>query len=94
MTKEEALNDWLPIIRQMVKGTEVYVEALDMAIKALEQQPINIVNCVATKEYLDSYNDVPEINVGKIDEEINIPTTDYENDVVGKARKIILEKRQ
>ena len=39
MTREEALNDWLPIIRQMVKGTEVYTEALDMAIKALEQEP-------------------------------------------------------
>ncbi|MBQ1208722.1 MAG: hypothetical protein IIX65_09345 [Lachnospiraceae bacterium] len=39
MTREEALNDWLPIIRQMVKGTEVYTEALDMSIKALEQEP-------------------------------------------------------
>ena len=39
MTREEALNDWLPIIRQMVKGTEVYTEALDMAIEALEQEP-------------------------------------------------------
>ena len=38
MTREEALNDWLPIIRQMVNGTEVYTEALDMAIKALEQE--------------------------------------------------------
>ena len=39
MTREEALNDWLPIIRQMAKGTKVYEEALEMAIKALEQEP-------------------------------------------------------
>lgn len=38
MSREEALKDWLPIIRQKVKGTEVYEEALEMAIKALEQE--------------------------------------------------------
>lgn len=54
MTREEALNDWLPIIRQMVKGTEVYTEALDMAIKALEQQPTDAVDRVTIKEYLYS----------------------------------------
>ena len=39
MSREEALKDWLPIIRQMVKGTEVYEEALDMAIKTLQKEP-------------------------------------------------------
>lgn len=37
MTKEEALKIWLPIIHMGVKDMPECKEALEMAIKALEQ---------------------------------------------------------
>ena len=39
MTREEALKTWLPIIKQGVSDMSFCAEALDMAIKALEQEP-------------------------------------------------------
>ena len=39
MTREEALKTWLPIIKQGVSDMSLCAEALDMAIKALEQEP-------------------------------------------------------
>ena len=51
----------------------------------LRQQPTDAVDRVEINAYLDSYNDIPETNVGKIDEEINTPITDYENDIVGEG---------
>lgn len=62
---------------------EISVMQLNRIIKALEQQPTDAVDRVTIKEYLESYNYVPETNAGKIDEEINTPVTDYENVIVG-----------
>jgi hypothetical protein len=39
MTKEEALKIWLPVIKMGVETMPECEEALDMAIKALEQEP-------------------------------------------------------
>lgn len=39
MTREEALKIWLPVIKTGVESMWECNEALDMAIKALEQQP-------------------------------------------------------
>lgn len=51
MSREEALKTWLPIIKQGVSDMSLCAEALDMAIKALEQE---------------SCEDVPDINDGNI----------------------------
>ena len=40
MTKEEALKLWLPIISMGIDNMPELKEALEMAIKALEQEPI------------------------------------------------------
>ena len=40
MTKEEAIKVWLPVISMGVENMPELKEALDMAIKALEQQSI------------------------------------------------------
>lgn len=55
MNREEALKDWLPIIRQKVKGTEVYEEALEMAIEALEQEPCD--DCISREKALKALMD-------------------------------------
>jgi hypothetical protein len=39
MTREEALDIWLPIISMGIKDMPEIKEAFDMAIKALEQEP-------------------------------------------------------
>lgn len=39
MTREEALKVWLPVIKMGVEPMPECNEALDMAIKALEQEP-------------------------------------------------------
>lgn len=39
MTKEEAINTWLPIIKMGVGKMPECKEALDIAIKALEREP-------------------------------------------------------
>jgi hypothetical protein len=39
MTKEEAINTWLPIIKMGVEKMPECKEALDIAIKALEREP-------------------------------------------------------
>lgn len=40
MTREDAFEIWLPIIKMGVKSMPECSEALDMAIKALKQEPI------------------------------------------------------
>lgn len=39
MTREEALKIWLPVIKMGVESMQECNEALNMAIKALEQEP-------------------------------------------------------
>ena len=39
MSREEALKIWLPVIKMGVESMQECSEALDMAIKALEQEP-------------------------------------------------------
>ena len=40
MTREEAIKTWLPIISMGIDNMPELKEALDMAIKALDQEPI------------------------------------------------------
>lgn len=40
MTKEEALKTWLPIISMSIDNIPELEEAFDMAVKALEQEPV------------------------------------------------------
>lgn len=40
MTREEAIKIWLPIISMSIDNMPELKEAFDMAIKALEQEPI------------------------------------------------------
>lgn len=87
MTIDESISIMNVIVHMLEPqyDTDRIEEAVEMAIKALKQQVTDAVDRVTIKEYLDSFNNVPEINVSKIDEEINIPITDYENDIAGEG---------
>ena len=52
MTREEALKLWLPIIKQGVETMPELNQALDMAIKALEQQTCD--DCVSRQAVLET----------------------------------------
>ena len=62
------------------KATFIKIESLLNDLKELkayrETKPTDVVDRMTIKEYLDSYNDVPEINVGKIGKDTNVTTTD------------------
>lgn len=48
MTREEALKIWLPVIEMGVANMRECKEALDIAIKALEQEPFINKPCVSS----------------------------------------------
>ena len=84
------------------KATFIKIESLLNDLKELkayrETKTTDAVDRVTIKEYLDSYNDVPEINVGKIGKDTNVTTTDVVdrqavNELVDEVARAISDER-
>lgn len=56
MTREDAFEIWLPIIKMGVKSMPECSEALDMAIKALKQEPCD--DAISREAVIDIIEDV------------------------------------
>ena len=72
MTREEALEELKEIrfnLNYKVNGTSRFDEALDMAIKALKQQPSE--DCVSRQAAIDAIGNVPDYDDGMIFEALS-----------------------
>lgn len=74
MTRDEALKVWLPVIQMGVETMPECKEALDMAIKALEQEPTTKndlgVDCISRFEVTEILNSEYDIDkmLDRVDE--------------------------
>ena len=69
MNRKEALEKWLPIISMGVKDIPECKEALNMAIKALEQEPTTkndlLVDCISRQSVLNYIDYIQNHGMGK-----------------------------